>query len=204
MTSTLDAHDLRSSTTPWIFDADGHVVEPTTVFDDLLPAKFRDHAPRVVQHDGWFEFRCGDRTSFRVPGTPASLGAPGQTPVVTTEPVSVSGANQAPPRLADMAVDRIDIAALYPTYGLMIQGVTEREPALALCRAINDWVADYASHDPSRLLGVATLPLTGAAAALGEAKRCIEDLGFRGVWRRPEPFGDLPRLQDDSYEPLWS
>ena len=32
---------------------------------------------------------------------------------------------------------------LYPTYGLMIQGVTEREPALALCRAVNDWLAEY-------------------------------------------------------------
>ena len=28
--------------------------------------------------------------------------------------------------------------------------------------------------------------------------------GFRGVWRRPEHFGTLPRLQDDGYEPLWS
>ena len=28
--------------------------------------------------------------------------------------------------------------------------------------------------------------------------------GFRGVWRRPEHFGPLPRLQDEAYEPLWS
>ncbi len=204
MTTTLDSHDLRTSTTPWIFDADGHIVEPTSVFDELLPAKFRDYAPRVIQHDGWFEFRCGDRTSFRVPGTAASLGAPGQTPVVTEEPVAVSGATQPAPRLTDMATDHIGVAALYPTYGLMTQGVTERAPALALCRAINDWVADYCAHDPDRLVGVATLPMTDAGDALAEAKRCIEGHGFRGAWRRPEHFGSLPRLQDESYEPLWS
>ena len=32
----------------------------------------------------------------------------------------------------------------------------------------------------------------------------MEELGFRGVWRRPEHFAGLPRLQDDGYEPLWS
>src|ERR687897_485531 len=39
---------------------------------------------------------------------------------------------------------------------------------------------------------------------LAEARRCVEELGFRGVWRRPEHFVALPRLQDESYEPLWS
>ena len=113
-------------------------------------------------------------------------------------------ATQPGPRLDDMAVDRIATAALYPTFGLMIQGVTEREPALALCRALNDWLAEYCACDPSRLIGVATLPMTDAGDALAEARRCVEQLGFRGVWRRPEHFGSLPRLQDDAYEPLWS
>src|SRR5581483_5134242 len=104
----------------------------------------------------------------------------------------------------DMAIDQIGAAALYPTYGLMIQGVTEREPALALCRAVNDWLAEYCAYDPDRLLGVGTLPLTHAGDALTEARRCVEELGFRAVWRRPEHFGNLPRLQDEGYEPLWS
>ena len=58
----------------------------------------------------------------------------------------------------------------------MIQGVTEREPALALCRALNDWLAEYCAHDPSRLIGVATLPMTNADDALAEARRCVEQL----------------------------
>ena len=103
-----------------------------------------------------------------------------------------------------MAVDRIAAAALYPTFGLMIQGVTEREPARALCRALNDWVAEYCAADPEHLIGIATLPMTSAEDALAEARRGVEELGFRGVWRRPEHFDALPRLQDAEYEPLWS
>ena len=103
-----------------------------------------------------------------------------------------------------MTLDGIALAALYPTYGLMIQGVTERAPALALCRAVNDWLAEYCDHDRDRLLGIGTLPMTDAGDALGEARRCVEELGFRGVWRRPEHFGSLPHVYDDAYEPLWS
>ena len=86
-------------------------------------------------------------------------------------PVAARGGSEPAPRLSDMAVDHIDAAALYPTYGLMIQGVTERDPALALCRAVNDWLAEYCSHAPDRLIGIGALPMTDAADALGEARR---------------------------------
>jgi predicted TIM-barrel fold metal-dependent hydrolase len=189
---------------PWVFDADGHVIEPPRVWDDFLPSRFRDYAPRVLQYDGYYHYACGDRLSFRLPGRAEAMGAPGQTPTKTDAPVAVRGGSEPAPRLDDMAVDCIASVALYPTFGLMIQGVTEREPALALCRALNDWLAEYCAHDPARLIGVATLPMTDAQDALGEARRCVEQYGFRGVWRRPEHFGALPRLQDDDYEPLWS
>lgn len=204
MTAIDATVDVRTQTTPWVFDADGHVVEPDTVWSELLPARFRDYAPRVLQSDDHFRFACHDRVGFAIEGRAESVGAPGQTPNQTSTPVAARGGADPGPRLEDMAVDRIATAALYPTYGLMIQGVTDRDAALALCRALNDWVAQYCSHDPQHLLGIGTLPMTDAADALAEARRCVEQLGFRGVWRRPEHFDPLPRLQDDSYEPLWS
>jgi predicted TIM-barrel fold metal-dependent hydrolase len=180
------------------------VVEPPRVWDELLPARYRDVAPRVVPDGDGYRFACGGRVGFWIPGSSDAVGAPGQTPKVTDSPVVARGASDGAPRLDDMAIDRIDRVALYPTYGLMIQAVTDREAALALCRAVNDWMAEYCSCDTRRLVGIGTLPMTDAADALAEARRCIEDLGFRGVWRRPEHFGSLPRLQDDEYEPLWS
>jgi predicted TIM-barrel fold metal-dependent hydrolase len=200
----ITSEHATSLTRPWVFDADGHVVEPPRVWDELLPARYRDYAPRVLQSEGDFRFACGDRVGFPIEGRSEAVGAPGQTPKQSDAPVSARGGAEPAPRLSDMAVDHIDAAALYPTYGLMIQGVTEREPALALCRAVNDWLAEYCAHAPDQLIGIGTLPMTDAGDALGEARRCVEELGFRGVWRRPEHFGALPRLQDDAYERLWS
>jgi predicted TIM-barrel fold metal-dependent hydrolase len=188
----------------WIVDGDGHIVEPDEVWTEHLPDRFRSYVPHAVYERGEFWFECNGRAGFRHKGSPASLSAPGQTPHATTEPVALRGGADPAARLDDMAVDGIGIAALYPTLGLMIQAVTEREPALALCRAINDWLAGYCAHAPDRLIGVGTLPMTDADDALTEAKRCVEELGFKAVWRRPEHFGTLPRLQDGSYEPLWS
>jgi uncharacterized protein len=187
----------------WVFDADGHVVEPNLVWEQFLPAKYRSYAPRVLQEADHFRYICNDRLSFRIAGRGESVASPGQTPHLADTPVPASGADDPVARLADMDVDAIATAAIYPTYGLMIQGVTEREPALALCRAINDWMAEYCRADSQRLIGVGVLPMTDAGDALGEARRCIEELGFRGVWRRPEQISGTPAINDLAYEPLW-
>ncbi len=204
--STTESPPAESPAPPaaWVFDADGHVVEPDETWTRHLPARYRDYAPRVVQDGDHFYFECDGRRGFRIDGRSESVGAPGQTPHQSDSPIAARGGSEPGPRLDDMTLDGIAVAALYPTYGLMIQGVTEREPALALCRAVNDWVAEYCDHDRDRLLGIGTLPMTDAGDAFAEARRCVEQLGFRGVWRRPEHFGSLPHVYDEAYEPLWS
>jgi len=189
---------------PWVFDADGHVVEPAETWEHHLPARYRSYAPRVLQEDGHFRFLCNDRVSFRIAGRAESLAAPGQTPHRSEDPRAASGAVDPRARLVDMATDEIATAALYPTYGLMIQGVVERAPALALCRAVNDWLAGYCEAAPEQLFGVGVVPMTDAGDALAEARRCVEELRFRGVWRRPEQFAGIPLLHSEEYEPLWA
>jgi predicted TIM-barrel fold metal-dependent hydrolase len=187
-----------------VFDADGHVVEPDSLWTEHLPAKYRSYAPRVIQFDDHFRFICNDRIGMRIYGKYESLGAPGQTPHLADDPAFAEGGSNPGARLLDMDTDSIGTVALYPTYGLMIQGVTEREPALALCRAINDWLAAYCGHDGQRLVGVGVIPQTNAEDALAEARRCVEQLGFRGVWQRPEHIEGTAHLHDAEYEPLWS
>ncbi len=188
----------------WVVDADGHVVEPTETWSRHLPGRFRSYAPWVLQLEDHFRFVCDDRMGFRIPGRNESLGAPGQTPHLEAAPVAARGGSDPDARLQDMAVDHIGTAALFPTWGLMIQAVSNDEAALALCRAINDWLAEYCERDPAHLIGVGTLPMTDAGDALQEARRCVDQLGFRGVWRRPEQLDGRPRPDDEVYEPLWS
>lgn len=193
-----------SDANAWVIDADGHIVEPHACFADHLPRRFSSYAPRVVQFDDHFRYVCGDRMGFRIHARPETVGAPGQTAQVTDAPVVARGADDPAGRLLDMDIDHLERAALYPTYGLMIQGVTEREPGVALCRAVNDWLASYCAHDPRRLIGIATLPMTHPNDAYAEARRCIEQYGFRGVWRRPERFDSIAPLHDPGYDRLWS
>ncbi len=198
---------------PWIIDADGHIVEPEACFTDFLDPRYRSYVPRVVAYDDHFRYACGDELGFRIHADPTTVGAPGRTTLDTSVDGAIAGAapvvvanggNDPTARLADLDIEGIATAVLYPTYGLMIQGVREREPALALCRAINDWLADYCTLDRDRLVGIGTLPMTHPDDALAEAKRCIEQLGFRGVWRRPERIVGLPAVHDPGYDQLWS
>jgi len=187
-----------------IIDADGHVVEPDAVFAERLPRRFRALAPRVVRAGDRFHFESGDVRSFTLQAKPESLSAPRQHGGRSGDGEARAGAHDPAGRLGDMDLDGIGQAVIFPTYGLMIQQVREPEAAIALCRAINDWLAEYCRHDPARLFGVGVLPQTNGADALAEARRCIESLGFCGVWRRPERIPGTPALHDASYAPLWS
>jgi predicted TIM-barrel fold metal-dependent hydrolase len=187
-----------------IIDSDGHIVEPPSTFTEHLDPRYASYAPRVVGFGDHFRYVCGDELGFRIFANPETVGAPGKTTLDGgAEVVVARGADDPAGRLVDLDIDHIARAVLYPTYGLMIQGVRERAPALALCRAINDWLAEYCAHDPHRLIGVGTLPMTNPDDALAEARRCVEQLGFRGVWRRPERIVGLPAVHDPGYEPLW-
>jgi predicted TIM-barrel fold metal-dependent hydrolase len=187
-----------------VIDADGHIVEPDETFRDHLDPTYASYAPRVVSFGDHFRYVCGDRMGFRIHARPETVGAPGQTAHRTDAPVVARGAADPRGRLADLDIEGIDRVVLYPTYGLMIQGVVERAPARALCAAVNDWLAEYCRHDPRRLIGVGTLPMAHPDDALAEARRCVEELGFRGVWRRPERFESIPALHDPGYDALFS
>ncbi len=75
----------------------------------------------------------------------------------------------------------IEQATLYPSRGLSIGNVLNRDWAIALARAYNDWfAATYRASDP-RLLGMALLPLQDVAAAIEELGRAVTDLGAIGA-----------------------
>jgi predicted TIM-barrel fold metal-dependent hydrolase len=191
-------------TEPRVIDGDGHIVEPDATFRDFLPAKFSSYAPRIVQYDDHFRIVVNDNISYRNKAKIETLGAPGQTTKRTDEPVAALGASDPAGRIKDLDLEGMERAVLFPTYGLMVQGVTDREPALALCRAINEWLAEYCRHDPHRLVGVATLPMMHPDDALAEARRAIEQDGFKAAFRRPEVIPGAPKVHDRAWDPLWA
>jgi uncharacterized protein len=83
-------------------------------------------------------------------------------------------------QLADMDLDGIDIQMIFPSH-LSLNAEKETELATDIARAYNDWLAEFCATDPRRLKGVAMVALQDINAAIREARRAVEQLGFVGV-----------------------
>ena len=89
-------------------------------------------------------------------------------------------------QLEAMDAEGIDVATLYPSRGLHTLAEANMDPALAaaLARAYNDWMYDFCQADPTRLVGVAMISPFDIDDAVAESRRCMTELGFRGVFLR--------------------
>ncbi|MCH6552278.1 MAG: amidohydrolase family protein, partial [Planctomycetes bacterium] len=79
-------------------------------------------------------------------------------------------------RLVDMDEEGIDTAVLFGTFGLALW-IAPEDLSPALCRAYNNWMADYGGTDASRLKATASLPLRSIEDSVVEARRAVTDLG---------------------------
>jgi predicted TIM-barrel fold metal-dependent hydrolase len=105
--------------------------------------------------------------------------------------------------LADMDRSGVDVAFLYPTFALLIEGFAPLEPALgsAFARAYNTWLHGFCSRDPERLRGVGLISLHDPPAMVPELER-VAALGWKAVLVRPNPIGGR-LLSHPAYEPFW-
>jgi aminocarboxymuconate-semialdehyde decarboxylase len=85
----------------------------------------------------------------------------------------------------------------------VLQGTAWAEPAsdLLYCRMMNDRMAEWVQHAPSRFVGSMVLPLQDMRASLGEMTRCIETYGFKIVHAPTSVKGAY--LGDSYFEDYW-
>jgi gamma-resorcylate decarboxylase len=62
-----------------------------------------------------------------------------------------------------------------------VQGVCDAKAAIELARRANDYLAEQVAKRPDRFQAFGALPLQDPDAATTELRRCMVDLGFRGV-----------------------
>jgi predicted TIM-barrel fold metal-dependent hydrolase len=163
-----------------IVDADAHVNPPATMWEGYLSEKFRDIAPKIeLAKDGeandWIVFEGkrrpmmiinanGGRSTkdFQVSGKLKDMRSGGWMPA---------------DRIADMDQDGMDVAVLFGGGPL---GTTIPELYIESFAAYNRWLADFCSHAPKRLIGVAYLPMRDVDESL-RLLREAHALGFRNV-----------------------
>jgi predicted TIM-barrel fold metal-dependent hydrolase len=184
-----------------IISADSHVFEPPDLWQSRVGSEYRDRAPRVAAlKDGGEAMLFDDGSRIPYVGF-GSAGDRGRTSAVMPLDQVRSGGWDPAARLRDMDADGIQAEVLYPSFGMRLFNLQDAGLQLACMRAYNDWLAEYFSAAPERLLGQALLPLD-VDAALGELER-IGGRGFRGVVLSGHPAPEQD-YGTDRYERLWA
>jgi hypothetical protein len=128
-----------------IIDADGHVLEPPTLWDEYLEAKYRAHGIRINRDERGMEYLeyDGKPAELMRHGVLHTLGAMGRAIDELKPSTERTYLNSAPfgsmnarERLELNAREGIDRAILYPTIGLLWEAeVTDPELTMAHSRA---------------------------------------------------------------------
>jgi predicted TIM-barrel fold metal-dependent hydrolase len=189
------------------FSADSHVVEPAHLYDGLVE-RFGDRAPHIAPDPR------GKRGPYIVVGDKRMpIGRFGIAGHDANDPETDrviargydgfrAGVMDPVERLNDQDLDGILGEVLYPTVGMLTGAVMDPTVALLLSQRYNDWLADYCSHAPERLIGIASVALRDVDDGVRELQRAAR-LGLRGVaiWcTAPEerPYSSL------EYDRFWA
>jgi uncharacterized protein len=204
-----------------VVDGDGHVMEPEDLWTarmdadrwgDWIPHKVTDHETYETIYTGGVIRGGGRELQYQM------AEAVGMTPKEFYDLLASlrrPGGYDPDARVIDMDADGIDAAVLYPSQAMFF-GPNDPIPALHdvdfvtdCIRAYNDWIAGYCATHPTRLFGVAGVPLQDVDRAVAEARRAVGELGLKAIFVRPSAYqfsadgDDLP-LNHHAYDPFWA
>lgn len=201
---------MAGSNLDWMISVDDHILEPPNVWQDRVPKKYQDAAPRFVRDkDGEAWVYEGKR--MPTPGLAAVAGKTVEefSPLPITYSDMREGCYDPKARIADM--DRAGVAAsvCFPSLpGFCAETFFKsKDKALALecVKAYNDWHLDeWCAAAPGRYIPLVLMPLWDVKESVKELERCAAK-GARtfGFSEDPSRLG-LPTIQnpDRHWEPL--
>ena len=189
---------------------DDHVVEPPDVFDGRMPAKFADRAPRVEHTGAGDDVWVFDHQTIPNIGLNAVAGRPrseyGVNPTAFDE--MRPGCFDVHERVKDMSAGGVLACMCFPSFpsfsGRLFLACPDKELALAVVRAYNDWHIDaWCGAHPGRFIPMALPvlwdPELSAAEVRRVAKKGCHSLTFT---ENPAALG-LPSFHDPHWDPLW-
>lgn len=183
-------------------DADGHVTEPRTVWQDYVEDDYRDDILQLRPSARGIEELWSDGRSLG--GNPAPASIPGAYATPETEITwndILPGGYDPRARIDVLDEEGIDKALMFPTIYLLNGDVETADSAAATCRAYNAWMSDFAGAS-ERLYGMGIVPLQCPDAAAAEVKR-LKGLGLSGFTIRPERYNGVA-LYDEACDPVWA
>lgn len=191
-----------------VIDIDTHLTEPADTWTSRLSKKWGDRVPHIRRVDGkdlWF---CGD-TVVGLPGAYSMAGHDGTPPNFRDNFDDIpKSMYEAKARLAFMDEEKIYAQVLYPNVGgfgsANFRKMDDPELVLDCVRAYNDFLLDFCSANPNRLIPVMATPFWDVEESVKEISRCAA-LGYKAVLMCNTPEAhDQPVLRDRHWDPIWA
>jgi predicted TIM-barrel fold metal-dependent hydrolase len=193
-----------------LFSADDHIIEPPNVWQDRVPARMKQRAPRVIE-DGGREFWVYEDTRAATMGLNAVVGK--SRDQYNPDPIRFAdmrpGCYDPAERARDMAADGISGSVLFPTLprfaGTLFPTFKDLDLADACVRAYNDFVIDEwcSGGPPGMFVPTIISQLWDPERAATEVRRAAEK-GARALSfpENPVPLG-MPSYWTDHWNPVW-
>lgn len=181
-----------------IISADSHVVPLPSFWREYLPERFRDRAPYVEETpEGEVSVFEGRRTPVMAINSNAGRDKKDMGFTYRRFADQMPGGHDPAARLADLDLDGVQAEVIYGGGPLATE---DHELFIASHYAYNDWLADFCSYAPDRMLGVACIPFDSVESAVAEVYRTREK-GLRSTLISAQP--PEGHLFDAAWEPLW-
>ena len=190
------------------YSCDSHLVEAREVFEGF-ESRFGERAPRIVRD---LNDKPGDW--IVLPGAPpipvGRLGIAGhRLDDPATDDLIAQGYEGLNPgvldpakRLDEQTRDGICGEVMYPSLNMFTYAIPDKDVVKAVFERHNDWVVDYCSVAPERLIGIGCLPIPDVDSALAEMERAARR-GVRGFMIPAHVPPDHSYRHED-YDRFWA
>ena len=194
-----------------LVSVDDHVVEPPTLFDNHLPAKWKDAAPRSIRKDDGTDVWVFEGNEIPNIGLNAVAGRPPEE--YNIEPTSYDmirkGCYDIHERVLDMNRNGVLGSMCFPSFvqfcGQLFSKSSDLATSLQLLRAYNDWhIDEWCGTYPGRFIPLSIPPIWDPQLMADEVRR-VAKKGCHAVTFSENPFKlGWPHIFGDHWDPFFA
>ena len=194
-----------------LVSVDDHVVEPPNLFDNHLPAKWKDYAPKSVRKDSGIDVWVYEGNEIPNIGLNAVAGRPPEE--YDIEPTSYemmrAGCYDIHERVKDMNRNGVLASMCFPSFvqfcGQLFSRSKDLDIGLNLLRAYNDWhIDEWCGTYPGRFMPLSIPPIWDPQAMADEVHR-VSKKGCHAVTFSEDPAQlGWPHVFGDHWDPFFA
>jgi len=193
-----------------LVSVDDHVVEPPNLFDNHLPAKWKEYAPKSVRKDSGIDVWVYEGNEIPNIGLNAVAGRPPEE--YDIEPTSYemmrAGCYDIHERVKDMNRNGVLASMCFPSFvqfcGQLFSRSKDLDIGLNLLRAYNDWhIDEWCGTYPGRFMPLSIPPIWDPQAMADEVHR-VSKKGCNAVTFSEDPAKlGWPHVFGDHWDPFF-